>query len=188
MSEKLDIKSKLKFDVADLASPDTVIAGIGNQLESATNGIVKGIVNSYDGPIESYSTFSGMASLVAALGTSQRHDIQNDLGEIAYEPFKFEFYLTSPKLPNYKFRVMFFEYGLGSYPVKIVLEQGLADEIFKQEDANYIFEVQTKDELENKVASILASERAIKVLQGLINASLNVQKRIENSVQSEVIE
>ena len=72
MSEKLDIKDKLKFDAVDLTSPDIAIAEIGIQLESVTNGFVKGVVNSYDGPIESYNALSGMASLVAALGTSQK--------------------------------------------------------------------------------------------------------------------
>ncbi len=180
MSEKLDIKSKLKFDVADLTSPDTTIAEIGAKLESMTNGFVKGVVNKYDGPIESYDVLSGMASLVVALGATQKYDIQKDLGEIGYTSFKFEFYLTSSKLPNYKFRVMFFEYGLGGYPVKIVLEQGLADEIFKRENADYIFETQTKNELEDTVANILASKRALKVIQGLINVSLNIREAVDN--------
>ena len=185
MSEKLDIGDKLRFDATELICPDKAIAEIGTQLEDVTNGLVKGVVNEYDGPIESYNTLSGMASIVAALGTSQKYNIQNDLGEIGYELFKFEFYLASSKLPNYKFRVMFFEYGLGGYPVKIVLEQGLADEIFKQEDANYIFEIQTKNELESTVTNILASNRAIKVIQGLINVSLNVQNQAEPPAQLE---
>jgi hypothetical protein len=188
MSERLDIKSKLKFDVEDLTNPDITIAEIGTQLESLTNGLVKGVVNEYDGPIESYNTLSGMASLVAALGATQKYDIQNDLGEIGYQLFKFEFYLTSAKLPNYKFRIMFFEYGLGGYPVKIVLEQGLADEIFKKENAEYIFEIQTKNELEDTVTNILASKRILKVVQGLINVSLNHREEIENSTQSEKVE
>lgn len=182
MSEKLDIKDKLKFDASDLISPDKAISEIGTQLESATNGLVKGIVSEYDGPIESYGVLSGMASLVAALGTSsQKNDIQNDLGEIGYQSFKFEFYFASSKLLNYKFRVMFFEYGLDFYPVKIVLEQGLADEILKQEDADYIFEIQTKKELEDIVANIVTSDRAIRVIQGLINVSLKAQGQAENS-------
>ena len=83
---------------------------------------------------------------------------------------------------------MFFEYGLGGYPVKIILEQGLADEIFKRENADYIFEIQTKAELENTVTQILASNRALKVIQGLINVSLNSQEQKEASTQSEEIE
>ena len=185
MGDRLDIKNKLKFDATELTSPDETISDIGTQLEEVTNGFVKGIVNSYDGPIESYNTLSGMAALVAALGTTQGYDIQNDLGEIGYKAFKYEFYLTSSKLSNYKFRVMFFEYGIGGYPVRIVLEQGLANEIFKQENAEYIFEVQTKAELEKTVTNILASNRAINVIQGLINASLNFGAELKESVLSE---
>lgn len=181
MGEILDIKGKLKFDADDLTSPDMTIAEIGTQLESVTNGLVKGIVNSYDGPIESYNFSSGMAALIAALGTStsQKYDIQNDLGEIGYKSLKYEFYLTSSIFPNYKFRVMFFEYGLGGYPVKIVLEQGLADEILKKEGADYIFEVPAQNELKNLVISILNSEKAIRVMQGLINVS-NMQEQTAN--------
>ena len=160
MSDLLDIKDKLKFDPADITMPDATIAKIGAQLEDITKGLVKGIVNQYDGPIESYDVLSGMASLVAALGASQAHDIQNDLGEIGYQPLKFEFYLTSASLPNYKFRIMFFEYELGGYPVKIVLEQGLADEIFNKKNAQYIFEIPTESELKNIVGQIIASKRA----------------------------
>lgn len=185
MNEGLDIKRKLKFDAADLTSPDVTIAKIGSQLESITNDLVKGIVSAYDGPVESYHTLSGMASLAEALRTSQTYDIQNDLGEIGYQLFKFEFYLTSAKLPNYKFRIMFFEYGLRGYPVKIVLEQGIADEIFKKENADYLFEIQTKNELEDIVTNILASKRVIEVIQGLINVSLNNREKSENLVQFE---
>ena len=72
--------------------------------------------------------------------------------------------------------------------MKIVLEQGLADEIFKKENAEYIFEIQTKNELEDTVTNILASKRILKVVQGLINVSLNHREEIENSTQSEKVE
>ena len=185
MSDLLNIKEKLKFDADNIMTPDVTISEIGTQLEALTNGIVKGIVNKYDGPIESYNILSGMASLAAALGTSKAHDIQNDLGRIGYQPFRFEFYLTSVALPNYKFRIMFFEYELGGYPVKIVLEQGLADEIFKKENAEYIFEIQTKNELKDTVSQIIASNRALKIIQGLIDVSLRAQKPIASDTQPE---
>lgn len=184
MSHELDIKDKLKFDDIDLISPDVVITEIGNQLEEITKGFVKGVVSNYEGPIESYNSLSGIASIAAALGTLQDHDIQEDLGEIGYEVFRFEFYLTATMLPNYKFRVMFFEYGLGGYPVKIVLEQGVADEIFKEAHANYIFEKQTKSELENTINNILASKRIIKVVQGLINESLKTKGQGQKQLPS----
>lgn len=56
------------------------------------------------------------------------------------------------------------------YPVKIVLEQGIADEIFKRENANYIIEYATKTELENVILKILETKKVIKVMQELIYA------------------
>lgn len=90
--------------------------------------------------------------------------------------------MTAPKIENYKYRILFFEYGIGMYPVKIVLEQGIADEIFKKENANYIIEYETKIELENVIVNILKTKKVIKVMQELIYAT----KRFERLDQKEI--
>ena len=152
-----------------MISPDTVIAELGNQLEKAANGFIKCVVRQYNGPIESYDQLSTFASIASALGTSNvQKDIQDNLGVIGYQDYKFEIFLAAPKIENYKYRVLFFEYGIGMYPVKIVLEQGIADEIFKRENANYIIEYVTKTELENVILKILETKKVIKVMQELI--------------------
>ena len=87
-----------------------------------------------------------------------------------------EFFLTAPKIENYKYRILFFEYGIGMYPVKIVLEQGIADEIFKKENANYIIEYETKNELENVIINILKTKKVIKVMQELIYATKRFER------------
>lgn len=56
------------------------------------------------------------------------------------------------------------------YPVKIVLEQGIADEIFKKENADYVVEYATKTELENVILNILKTKKVTKVMQELIYA------------------
>ena len=78
--------------------------------------------------------------------------------------------MTTSKIQNYKYRVLFFEYGIGMYPVKIVLEQGIADEIFKKENADYVVEYATKTELENVILNILKTKKVTKVMQELIYA------------------
>ena len=78
--------------------------------------------------------------------------------------------MTTSKLEDYKYRVLFFEYGIGMYPVKIVLEQGIADEIFKKENADYVVEYATKTELENVILNILKTKKVAKVMQELIYA------------------
>lgn len=171
MSYNFNFDGILNYDEEQVISPDAVIAELGNQLEKATNGFIKGVVRQYNGPIESYDQLSTFASIASALGTSNVHkDIQDNLGVIGYQDYKFEFFLTAPKIENYKYRVLFFEYGIGMYPVKIVLEQGIADEIFKRENANYIIEYATKTELENAILKILKTKKVIKVMQELIYA------------------
>ena len=103
-------------------------------------------------------------------------DIQDNLGTIGYQNFKFEFFVKAPKIENYKYRILFFEYGIGMYPVKIVLEQGIADEIFKKENANYIIEYETKTELENVIVNILKTKKVIKVMQELIYATKRFER------------
>ena len=171
MSYDFNFDGILNYDDDQAVSPDTVIAELGNQLEKATNGFIKGVVREYNGPIESYDQMSAFASSASALGTSLVHrDIQDNLGEIGYQEYKFEFFLTTSKLEDYKYRVLFFEYGIGMYPVKIVLEQGIADEIFKKENADYVVEYATKTELENVILNILKTKKVTKVMQELIYA------------------
>ena len=171
MSYDFNFDGILNYDDDQAVSPDTVIAELGNQLEKATNGFIKGVVREYNGPIESYDQMSAFASIASALGTSVVHrDIQDNLGEICYQDYKFEFFLTTSKLEDYKYRVLFFEYGIGMYPVKIVLEQGIADEIFKKENADYVVEYATKTELENVILNILKTKKVTKVMQELIYA------------------
>lgn len=176
MKYDFDLEGKLNFDDVEITSPDKVISEIGQQLTEATKGFIKGEVREYDGFIESYDQLSAFASIAATLGTSVvRKDIQEKLGAINFESFKFEFFLTTPKLDSYKYRILFFEYGIGNYPVKLVLEQGIADEIFG-EDANYVIEYATKEELENVISNILKSKKVIKIMQDLINATHRIIK------------
>jgi len=171
MSYNFNFDGILNYDEEQAVSPDAVIAELGNQLEKATNGFIKGVVRQYNGPIESYDEVSTFASIASALGTLNAHkDIQDNLGVIGCQDYKFEFFLTAPKIENYKYRILFFEYGIGMYPVKIVLEQGIADEIFKKENANYIIQYATKTELENVILNILKTKKVIKVMQELIYA------------------
>ena len=85
-------------------------------------------------------------------------------------------------MKNYKYRILFFEYGIGMYPVKIVLEQGIADEIFKKENANYNNWIWNKNELENVIINILKTKKVIKVMQELIYATKRFEGLIKKSL------
>lgn len=172
MEKEFQFGNILKYD--DLGeTPDKIIAELGEKLEKETNGYVRGEVNLYDGPIESYSISTNFSKIVAALGTSAiNKNIQDDLGEQGYDESRYEFSLVSPYLDMYKYRLLFFEFGIGLYPVKVVLEQGIADEIFQQENAVYTIELNNKDELENMVFNILNTKKVVHVMQNLIYAAM----------------
>ena len=161
------LEKKLDFSDAQTISPDEVITELGQELEEVTKGLVRGVVKEYVGPIQSYNNRETFHDVMAALGSSlySNRDIQEDLGIIGDAAFQFEFYLTSAKLETYKYRILFFSYGIGNYPVKIVLEQGIADEIFGRENSEYEIAYGTKEELSNAVLNILNSKKVIKVIQ-----------------------
>lgn len=172
MSNGLNFADKLKFDNIDTVTPDKVILEIIEQLKTITHGLVIGKVEPYDGHIFSYKRESSMLAVARALGTSgEMVDIQNDLGEIGYKSYKYEFYVTSALVDTYKYRVMFIKYGVGNYPVKIVLSQGIANELSYSDNADFIFEYDNRDEFENFIYNVLNSEKMISVLQELINST-----------------
>lgn len=177
---KLNLKESLSYQPSNSKKPETVFEGIARELEAETEGYIIGIVQSYDGPVESYISESSFSSISRSLGMGkEKVDIQNNLGEIGFSKSKFEFYLTTPKLSEYKYRMLFFEYGIGGYPVKIVLEQGIADEIYKEEGADYILTKNSERELESTINAILTTKKALGVMQELINASNLSQNSVE---------
>lgn len=98
-------------------------------------------------------------------------DIQDKLGVIEETSFKYEMYLTASKIENYKYRILFAGYGIEGYPVKIVLEQDIADELNQKEDSGYIYTVNSKEEFERLLVSIFNSKTLQKIIQSLITAS-----------------
>lgn len=148
-----------------------VMSDICNELEKITKGFVVANVREYDGKIESYDTMGAMAALAASLQTSMRIDIQDKLGVIEETSFKYEMYLTANQIENYKYRVMFVGYGIAGYPVKVVLEQDIADELNNKEDSGYIYTIDSKTEFEELLVSVFNSKTMQKIIQNLITAS-----------------
>lgn len=186
MSNELTIKDDFIFSEEDLTPPEEVIQEYAEQLKESTRNYVKGIIEPYTGEIESYIKFGITSAL--DFTSDKKYDIQKDLGVIGDTKKKFEFYLASDKLPNYKFRIMFLEYEIGIYPVKIVLEQRIADEIKGRIDSNYILNIRDKKDLQNTINTVFSTTRIHDVMQGIINASIvseNQIKRQELSVNED---
>jgi hypothetical protein len=167
MSINFNFYDKLDFSDIDLTPPDKVVEEIASEFAKATKGLVCIKVAEYKGHVFSYTqSFSGIAKMLG--DTTKEHDIQKDLGRVGAECHKYEVYLYAPAHENYKFRVFFLQYGIASYPVKLVLEQGVAKSIRSSE---YILSRDNRIGLEGLVEKILNSYAVLAVTQELIRVN-----------------
>ena len=166
--EKIELKDKLSFNTEDLTAPNIVIENIVSQINGETDGMVFGSVEKYEGAVESY-----VSPAVLDLGfikTETKVDIQESLGKIGDEVHKYEFFLNTPVYEQYQYRVCFIEYGTANYPVKVIVEQSIADEINKSGyNSKYVYLCRNRSELEKLIISVIYSKKVISVIQELIN-------------------
>ena len=180
--ENLNLNEKLQFDNFDLTPPTDFLDNIIDQIKIQTNGNIIGKYLNYKGEIkknkktifkpQSY----GLATIASLCSPSKFEDevvsvnIQNDLGILNKEVFKYELFLTTPYYEQYKFRICFLQNTIATYPVKVVLEQNIADEVNKKGiNSNYIFYCNTPTEFENLMLDIFNSKRIKEVMQEIIN-------------------
>lgn len=180
MTDSLNLESKLDFQKEDLTEPLTVVSQIASKVVEETHSYVKCEIKKYDGPTDSYSETNGIMTMVDLLAASSHiHNIQNDLGEIESTECKYEMFLAASKFPNYKFRILFFTYKIGGYPVDLILEQGVANEFNVDGKGNYRVRVNSADELKQSIILIISTKRIIDIIQALIDASRQEPNSVE---------
>lgn len=163
-----NLNTEYEFNNENFETPDLILEDICKQLNNITKSFVQGNVKKFDGQIESYS----MLSIDTGLNNMLKVNIQDELGEVGDKAvLRYEFFISAPKIKNYKYRIMFLEYGITGYPVKIVLEQGIADELNDKENSGYVYEIETKQEFEDIVVRIINTKKIRKIIQDLINIS-----------------
>ena len=180
MANRFDFTGMLNFNEIDLTAPDVVIQEISKDLSASTQNIITASIAPYTKHIFSYREESGFASVAIALGTAggKTVDVQESLGKIGEETKKFEFFLSTPSNSKYRYRLLFFQYGMANYPVKVVLEQSIADSISGKRKAEYVIDCNSRDELEELVMQVLTSKRVVKVMQELIRIN-QIQMEIQ---------
>ena len=177
MDRMLSLKEKLSFDKVDLTAPDKVIKEVGNELSEITQGMVKCEVKEYDGPIRSFTQTKevGTAALLTAFQTKtveQHIDIQSRLGEMGNTQKKFEVCLETPNNKDYKFRLMFIAYDATIYPVTVVLESDIANQL-PQYGNGYIYSFKSRKDFQSFFVDVINSDKAVTILQQLINLAGN---------------
>lgn len=169
--ETLNLRNKLNFANTNKTAPYIIIKKFADQIEKETKGMIKGAVEVYDGPVDSYipSTFLSVVQDTLAK-PMKKIDIQESLGKQGEALIQYEFYLSTPVFEQYKYRICFIQYNMANYPVKIVLEQSVADELNLQGDnSNYIFSCDNWAEFENLITKVIYSEKIISIMQELID-------------------
>ena len=79
--------------------------------------------------------------------------------------------------------MLFVEFGIGNYPVKVVLEDAIAEKILSGSLDDYITRCTSSEEFEQLIMSILSISYVIDVIQELINvASIKRQERIDEDL------
>lgn len=152
-----------EFSPIEIESPKKILKEQGEYLSEITGGLIVAKANGYDGTIHS-GTIHGLSSLALNLG-DREYNVQDDLGDIQEGTFKYEFYIASPKAPDYKYRVMFIEHNISLYPVNIVLDQEIATEINVNEEVV----CENVNEFEAILTSILNSSKIEKIINALLS-------------------
>ena len=186
MMEKLDFGERLNFSDIDLTAPNVVVEEVGKELEEATRGIVHAFVSTYEGSIT--NSMNPFATVSAALGSMYMdRSIQEELGRRGDEVFRYECYISTPSYESFKYRLFFMEHGIAHYPVKVVLEQGVANELSKGKSDNYVYTVMDRASLESFVRNIFVSKNVVGVLQELIRIDQVQKQKLINKKQVPVL-
>lgn len=170
MSIELNLDGKLDFSEIDLTAPNIVIEEILSQLPKETNNLVLGEISSYSGHVTSYRK-KGLSSIALSLGQlDEEYDIQDDLGKIGAEIFKYECNLYPAEYEEYRYRIFFIKFNDSNYPATVVVEESIARSL-PDFGTGYIFTCNTRNDLEKLVVNILTSKRVVSVMQELIRVN-----------------
>ena len=90
---------------------------------------------------------------------------EGELGEVGEQnDFCYEFYITSPRTPNYKYRAFIIEYGIKLYPAHFQIDEGLIKDLKPTED----IPVHNEEELKDFLKEIFNSEKMRNVISNLL--------------------
>lgn len=164
------------FELVDKYTPEQVIRNKIKQIDEATKCYVMGEISDYNGEIRSYTKEVGIGFALKAFQEPQtiNVDIQEDLGELTDERHRYEVYLKVKFMDNYKYRLMFVDYGAVSYPVTIILNEELAEEY--SGTMNDSFLIDSMKELEDLLERVINSQALLRIIQNLINESIRREK------------
>ncbi|BAR06160.1 Uncharacterised protein [Scardovia inopinata] len=92
------VKNKYSFQLSDNFAPKQVIENELKKISEETHGYVQGEISDYRGPIRSYKkssrgSFTTLLTKPSNTSNTVDVDIQEDLGELSFDRYRYEVYL-----------------------------------------------------------------------------------------------
>ena len=151
-----------------VAKPEDIVREQCYYLSELTNNVVRGYVKTIDNPIQDDLDCPSASEGTATSFEKSRYAYDafnatsSKLGEINPNvAIAFEFYLKTDFLPNYKYRIMFFEHGLSASPVRVMIESDVCDEI-SLDDVPHIYNDEAQ--FDDILGRILRSKRVMSIV------------------------
>ena len=147
-----------------------------NLLPQVTNNYVVGTLELYDGPIFSHKkTVGAVAALAAITEKEVKVDIQDSLGlQSNTGDVQLKVTLRATKLNNYSYVLMYSKNGIAEYPVTVVLDDSISQELNKEiysKQYGYIYHFDDSVAFDCFLDSVFSSKRLISVIQEIITGS-----------------
>ena len=93
--------------------------------------------------------------------------VESFLGETDYgRSIKYELVITSPKIPSYKYRILFLQHGLSAYPTYLYVEKPIAKEFQTFSSPE---KIESEEAFMQVIAQVLGSARVREVLSRIIS-------------------
>lgn len=160
---------KNNFKARSEEFPNEIAIEYCNQLYELTNKLVMAKVEKYDKNIENME--DNMVMNLSNFSPLLRKTTEQYLGEISENnKFTYEMFLTGINTPNYKYRFCFIENGVKPYPVRVVLDTDIANELEFETKIN----CNNRGEYIELLLLILNSKKMTEVIEGLMAINLRM--------------
>jgi len=167
----MDSMWNLDLDDNTLVSvpPAQVVIQQCKYLEQITEGRVFAKVPKYSGSLNSFELTTAVDKPRPLPlrrynpNTVDAIESLDDLGNVSDMYLTYEFFLSSPITPRYKYRIMLFSYVVGQYPVDIILAEDIAFEVQMEVD----FSCASEEDFVNVLARVINSKKVKQVIKAL---------------------
>ena len=173
-----DISGKINFDECEVNYPADVVREYIEIFKTQTQGKVLLGINEYEDELNEEGMPLLASSFRALAALTQTVSVQDKLGELNGEKFRYEVFFYSEELSQYKYRLMFIEHGIGGYPAKIYIANEIVRSINDEMHNNNIQIITGDEELKTLLDCIFSCRFTIQIIQEIVNA-LNRKKYLE---------